>query len=490
MAVTALSAMALTIAAVAGPAAFGGSAAQASTLPVSYDFLAQATATALAPQTPPPGANDFGCKPSAAHPYPVVLVHGTFANMDDNWQTASPLLVNHGYCVFAFNYGGVSPSSPIQGTGDIAAGAAVLASFVNTVLADTGASKVDLVGHSQGGMMPRYYINFLGGADKVAAFVGLAPSNYGTTLDGLTTAADLLGAGSLVSSGLSGSCEACAEQEQGSAFLSSLNATPTQPGVSYTVIESRDDEVVTPYTNAFLPDAPNVTNITLQNQCSLDQTDHVEIASDPVAMADMLNALDPAYPVPVPCVVVLPLTGPPGPVPAFLSGWQEPASRPMSLNQSGSCIITGMRLSARADYALRAAIELASAQDGHVTAEQLAQAQNIPGKFLETILTHLRRSGLVRSQRGPDGGFWLARPATEISLADIIRAIDGQLLGVRGERPENISYPGAAEPLQRVWIALRANERAVLETVTLQDIVAGKLPEAIEVLIDSPNAWI
>jgi Rrf2 family protein len=149
-----------------------------------------------------------------------------------------------------------------------------------------------------------------------------------------------------------------------------------------------------------------------------------------------------------------------------------------------------MRLSARADYALRAAIELAAASDGHVTAEQLAQAQNIPGKFLETILTHLRRSNIVRSQRGPDGGFWLARPASEISLADIIRAIDGQLLGVRGERPENVSYPGAAEPLQRVWIALRANERAVLESVTLADIVAGRLPDAIAMLTDSPQAWV
>jgi Rrf2 family protein len=134
-----------------------------------------------------------------------------------------------------------------------------------------------------------------------------------------------------------------------------------------------------------------------------------------------------------------------------------------------------MRLSARADYALRAAIELA-AQNGRVTADQLAQAQGIPGKFLEAILTHLRRSNIVRSQRGPDGGFWLARPAAEISLAEIIRAIDGQLLGVRGERPENVAYRGAAEPLQRVWIALRANERAVLERVTLADIISGNLP--------------
>jgi Rrf2 family protein len=132
-----------------------------------------------------------------------------------------------------------------------------------------------------------------------------------------------------------------------------------------------------------------------------------------------------------------------------------------------------MRLSVRADYALRAAIELAAAQQSHVSAEYLARAQNIPGKFLETILTHLRRSNIVRSQRGPDGGFWLARPAAEISLADIIRAIDGQLPGARGERPQNVSYPGAAESLQRVWIALRANERAVLETVTLADIGQG-----------------
>jgi Rrf2 family protein len=149
-----------------------------------------------------------------------------------------------------------------------------------------------------------------------------------------------------------------------------------------------------------------------------------------------------------------------------------------------------MRLSARADYALRAAIELAAASEtGHVTAERLAKAQEIPGKFLEAILTQLRRDGLVRSQRGPDGGFWLARPASEISLADIIRAIDGPLVGVRGERPENLGYVGAAEPLQTVWIALRANERAILEDTTLQDIVTGHLPDRVLKLADDPRAW-
>jgi triacylglycerol esterase/lipase EstA (alpha/beta hydrolase family) len=296
---------------------FAGVARAAARLPVNYDFIAGATATALAPTTPPPGANDFSCKPTAAHPYPVILVHGTIANMDDNWQAASPVLANHGYCVFAFNYGGTSATSAIQGTGEIAASAGQLSSFVNEVLAATGSAKADLVGHSQGGMMPRYYIDFLGGAAKVDKLVALAPSNYGTTLDGLTKLASLLGASSLINAGLGAACEACVEQEEGSSFLAGLNAAPAVAGVTYTVIESVDDEVVTPYTNAFLPAASNVTNITVNRQCALDLSDHLEIAADPVALADMLNALDPASPVRVPCLTVLPVTGPVGPVPSF-----------------------------------------------------------------------------------------------------------------------------------------------------------------------------
>jgi triacylglycerol esterase/lipase EstA (alpha/beta hydrolase family) len=304
--------------AAAWPAA-NASAATASPapLPVSYDFAAGALATFSSPDTPPPGANNFSCQPSAAHPYPVVLVHGTLANMNDNWQAASPILANHGYCVFAFNYGGDSPSSVLQGTGDIAASAQQLAVFVNQVLAATGAAKVDLVGHSQGGMMPRYYINFLGGAARVATFVALAPSNYGTTLDGLTQLGRQLSIIMPINGALSTVCTACVQQEEGSAFLRTLNASPTVAGVNYTVIESVDDEVVTPYTNAFLPAAANVTNITVNRQCVLDSSDHLEIAADPVALADMLNALDPAHPVHVPCLVVLPVTGPVGPVPAF-----------------------------------------------------------------------------------------------------------------------------------------------------------------------------
>ena len=247
----------------------------ASALPVNYSFATGFTENFASPSAAPPGANNFSCHPSSAHPYPVILVHGTFGNMNDNWQAASAVLANHGYCVFAFNYGGASANPDFQGTGEIAASAGQLASFVTRVLAATGAVKVDIVGHSQGGMMPRYYLKFLGGAAKVSTLVGLAPPNHGTSVDGLTTLAQDLGLGGVFNVILGSSCEACVEQEAGSAFLAQLNSGgDTVPGVTYTVIESRNDEVVTPYSSAFLA-GPAVTNITVQNQCPLDQSDHL-----------------------------------------------------------------------------------------------------------------------------------------------------------------------------------------------------------------------
>jgi triacylglycerol esterase/lipase EstA (alpha/beta hydrolase family) len=286
-------------------------ASAATRYPVIYNFTTGFVQGFLAPTTPPPGANDASCRPSGAHPYPVVLVNGTLENMNDNWQGASPLLANNGYCVFAFNYGGVSQDAPVQSTGAIEESAAELASFVTSVLNITGATKVDLVGHSQGGMMPRYYIKYLGGAAEVDKLVGLAPSNNGTTLDEIATLGALLGLLEPVNQFLSGPCEACVEQETGSPFLTALNAGgETAPGVTYTVIATSKDEVVTPYTSAYLPAAPNVTNILVQNQCVLDNTDHTEIAYDPIALTDMLNALDPAHPHPVPCEIVNPFTGP------------------------------------------------------------------------------------------------------------------------------------------------------------------------------------
>ncbi len=149
-----------------------------------------------------------------------------------------------------------------------------------------------------------------------------------------------------------------------------------------------------------------------------------------------------------------------------------------------------MRISAKADYALRACVELATAEGtGPVKGERVSQAQDIPLKFLENILGDLRQSGLVRSQRGTEGGYWLGRPAAEITLAEVIRAVDGPLANVRGVRPEGIEYSGSAEPLRDVWIAVRATLRSVLEHVTLADVASGDLPDSVRELVADPEAW-
>jgi Rrf2 family protein len=148
-----------------------------------------------------------------------------------------------------------------------------------------------------------------------------------------------------------------------------------------------------------------------------------------------------------------------------------------------------VRISAKVDYAVRAAIELASAGDGPTKGDAISRAQQIPLKFLENILADLRHAGIVRSQRGADGGYWLAKPAAEVTVADVIRAVEGPLASVRGERPESIAYEGSAEPLQQVWIAVRASLRSVAEQVTLADIASATLPARIEKLASDPEAW-
>jgi len=149
-----------------------------------------------------------------------------------------------------------------------------------------------------------------------------------------------------------------------------------------------------------------------------------------------------------------------------------------------------MRVSAKADYAARAAIELAKGHDGSPhKGDDIARAQEIPLSFLENILTQLRSAGIVRSQRGPDGGYWLAREPEEITLAQVIRAVEGPLVGVRGQRPEEVDYHGAAAALQQVWIALRVNLRAVLEQVTIADIASGHLPSEIIEMARDHDAW-
>ena len=243
---------------------------------------AAAGAQGLNPGIDPPGANDWGCKPTAAHPYPVVLVHGTLGDMRVSWNLISPKLEADGYCVFALDYGN-------RATGPIEQSAAELRDFVDRVLAATGARRVSLVGHSQGGMMPRYYLKFLGGLGKVDDLIGLAPSNHGTSNPG----ALVLDA--------AGVCYSCGQQATGSAFLTNLNAGDETPGdVSYTQVETTYDEVVLPYTSAFLS-GPNTTNVRLQDRCPLDPVEHLSIIYDPVALRWVENALarrgpaDPAF---------------------------------------------------------------------------------------------------------------------------------------------------------------------------------------------------
>jgi triacylglycerol esterase/lipase EstA (alpha/beta hydrolase family) len=306
----------LTIAALL-VALLGAASAARAALPVVYSGAAADLYGAAHVNGPPPGANDWSCRPTAVHPYPVLLVPGTIEGMSYNWFTLSPLLRNNGYCVFAFNYGqqtshplGLPGAFPAGGTGEITASAAELSAFVDRVLAATGAPEVDVVGHSQGGMMPRYYLRFLGGAAKVHALVGLSPSNHGTTVDGLTTLFELAGVRELGTAGIGVVCgAACEEQLAGSAFLQNLNAGgDTVPGVLYTVIETRYDEVVTPYTSAFLS-GPDVTNLDLQAQCPLDASEHLATPFDHVALRDVLNALDPAHARSPLCSPVLPIVG-------------------------------------------------------------------------------------------------------------------------------------------------------------------------------------
>ncbi|MFR0356439.1 esterase/lipase family protein [Streptomyces sediminimaris] len=249
------------------------------------------------------GWNDYSCKPSAAHPRPVVLVHGTLGNSVDNWLALAPYLEDRGYCVFSMDYGQLSGVPVFYGLGPIDKSAGQLSAYVDKVLTATGAAKVDIVGHSQGGMMPRYYLKFLGGAAKVNALVGIAPDNHGTDLDGLTKLLPYFpGAADLLSKNTPG----LADQVVGSAFLTKLNAGgDTVPGVHYTVIATKHDEVATPYSSQFLSGS-DVHNVLIQNLCSLDLSEHVLIGlTDRIAFHEVANALDPAHATTTNCASVL-----------------------------------------------------------------------------------------------------------------------------------------------------------------------------------------
>ncbi|MEU6593566.1 alpha/beta fold hydrolase [Streptomyces sp. NPDC046881] len=261
-----------------------------------------AAASASDSAAPTSGWNDYSCKPSAAHPRPVVLVHGTLGNSVDNWLGLAPYLTSRGYCVYSLDYGQLPGVPLFHGLGPLDKSAEQLSAFVDKVLAATGAAEADLVGHSQGGMMPRYYLRFLGGAAKVGALVGLAPDNHGTDLDGLTNLLPYFpGAEDLLKATTPG----LADQITGSAFLTKLNAGgDTVPGVRYTVIATRYDEVATPWRTQYLSGS-DVRNVLLQDLCPLDLSEHLAIGLfDRIAFHEVANALDPAHATATTCASV------------------------------------------------------------------------------------------------------------------------------------------------------------------------------------------
>jgi triacylglycerol lipase len=280
------------------------SPAQAKVLPVPYSFLPNAIFGGT-PDASAPGTNDWSCKPSAAHPRPVVLVHGTLGNRSTNWQTYGPLLKNNGYCVFALTYGSTVPvpfPGAFGGLGDMKNSALELKAFVAQVLAATGAAKVDLIGHSQGTLMPDYWLKFLGGAGEVGSYISLAPLWHGTSL-----AAPPSQMGAAFPNPLDSIGPAFGQMGTGSAFMTQMRAGGVQvAGVEYVNIMTRYDELVKPYTSG---SEPGMTNIVIQDHCKQDYTEHFEIAADRNASIFVLNALDPAHPRPLVCSLVLPFLG-------------------------------------------------------------------------------------------------------------------------------------------------------------------------------------
>ena len=331
--------LALLVGIVAMPSATTA-ASSAPQYPVVWSFLPTAIVAAAenGPDVAPPGSN-IPCTPSAEHPDPVILVHGLAANQNDNWQTLSPFLANNGYCVFSLTYGN-DPSLPrpfdeLGALTDMASSAQQLSEFVKFVLAATHAQKVDIVGHSEGGTMPDYYLKFLGGSQFVAHFVMLSGLPHGSTVLGLSNLYDLAAAYGFspqVDAFIGPLCAACLEFFPNSSFTKALDApnaqaTPEEAatcpydgaavdGVSYTSIATEYDELVQPYNSDFIDprcatagDGIGVDNITVQDQCPTDFADHLSINGDPVAAQDVLNVLDPAHASPVGCTLTLPSIG-------------------------------------------------------------------------------------------------------------------------------------------------------------------------------------
>ncbi len=351
----------------------GAGAAQAADAPLPVPYTLPGFLAGSFDPDHAPGANDFTCKPSAAHPNPVVLVHGLSATLGTNWGTLSPLLKNNGVCVFGLSYGRQPGFKYVGGLAPMEQSSRELAAFVDKVLAATGAQQVDLLGHSEGTVMPRWYLSFLGGAAKVDKYVQLTPLWNGTNLAGI---GDLLSAGR--AAGLEPSvytafaglgCGSCPQFARGSDYLNKVNAAgPAIPSITYTEIATKRDELVIPYTSGLL-DAPNVTNIVLQDVCPTDDSEHLAVAYSPVVAQLVLNALAPRQARPATCTRVTPLgtPSPPqvglGPEPAPRASGEPPtclgaltlALRPRRGERIRSVVVTegGRRLLVRRGQGLR-----------------------------------------------------------------------------------------------------------------------------------------
>ncbi len=279
----------------AGLAAFGVSLA-----------LACVPAVAVADE-PPPGANDFNCEPTAQHPRPVVLVHGLGANMSRNWSYMSPRLAAAGYCVFALTYGHDErtvgwPYRP-GGLERMQRSSRELKRFVARVLEATGARKIDLIGHSEGTVMPRWYMERRGGAKLVNRFIALTPLWRGSEFGGAALLRDLgsiFGFDEPAQDLVVGYCASCPQFVRGSDYLNELNSDGEKiPGVRHTNIVTRYDELVVPFTSGIMRDGG--TNIVVQDVCPANVSEHLAVAFDPVVLQMFLNALDPKHATKVQC---------------------------------------------------------------------------------------------------------------------------------------------------------------------------------------------
>ncbi|GAB09790.1 triacylglycerol lipase [Gordonia araii NBRC 100433] len=285
--------------------ALAGSAGKADASP-SYSYLSGLAAQLTAPGSAPPGANDWQCRPDARHPEPVVLLHG-LSNDTITWNTMAPVLARAGYCVFTTTYGR-DWLGPVGAVTTVQESARQIARFIDRVRAATGAAKVDLVGHSMGGAIPFYYLNYLGGVPKIDDYVTLGAPLHGSNVSGVQTAL----AGLMNIPGAARQCGGPCQMNPGSPFLRILNPDPRiAPDIDFTTIVTRYDEVATPYQTGLLR-GPNVRRVILQDRCASDYTEHYEMTADPVAVREVLNSLDPAHARRPDCTTVLPFIGPVG----------------------------------------------------------------------------------------------------------------------------------------------------------------------------------